>query len=87
MCALGAARLCPSYRKVDPKSIASRVKVELLPEEEPDDAALQIKSEDGTGTLLVETKDEFTLSPTVKKELDAVEDIASVKTEHSPLDW
>lgn len=38
LCALGAARLCPSYRRVDAKSVASRVKVDFLPESQEDHA-------------------------------------------------
>ncbi|KAK0550666.1 orotidine 5'-phosphate decarboxylase [Tilletia horrida] len=34
LCILSSAKLCPSRRKVDPKSIESRVKVEFLPEDE-----------------------------------------------------
>ncbi|PWN34962.1 DNA glycosylase [Meira miltonrushii] len=66
LCALGAAKLCPSYRKVDPKSIASRVKVELLPEEEEvaaetnvdPTAAVKLEGPEGGGTLLIKEEDE-----------------------------
>jgi endonuclease III len=66
LCALGAAKLCPSYRKVDPKSIASRVKVELLPEEDEVANELNVEATDavklegpeGSGTLLVKEEDE-----------------------------
>ncbi|KAK0546454.1 orotidine 5'-phosphate decarboxylase [Tilletia horrida] len=34
LCVLATAKLCPSRRKVDPKSIESRVKVEFLPEDD-----------------------------------------------------
>ncbi|MCO5590048.1 hypothetical protein L7F22_044017 [Adiantum nelumboides] len=61
-----AAKLCPSYRKVDPKSIASRVKVELLPEEDEEANELEVDATDavklegpeGSGTLLVKQEDE-----------------------------
>lgn len=71
LCSLGAAKLCPSYRKVDPKSIASRVKVELLPEEEGEEgrkipadpnvnatAAVKLEGPEGGGTLLIKEEDE-----------------------------
>lgn len=66
LCALGAAKLCPSYRKVDPKSIASRVKVELLPEEDEGAAesntepiaAVKLEGPEGGGTLLIKQEDE-----------------------------
>lgn len=66
LCALGAAKLCPSYRKVDPKSIASRVKVELLPEEDEvtanssitPTAAVKIEGPEGGGALLIKQEDE-----------------------------
>jgi endonuclease-3 len=78
LCALGAARLCPSYRKVDPKSVLNRVKVELLPEDDEQGtttnversapaAAVQIEGADGVGELLVKTEE---LPTPIKEELD-----------------
>lgn len=70
LCALGAAKLCPSYRRVDPKSIASRVKVELLPEDEEGaavqangdghqaaTAVVKLEGPEGTGAMLVKQED------------------------------
>lgn len=80
LCSLGSHRLCPSYRKVDPKSVASRVKIELLPETElngEQDTAVKLEGPDGQGALLV-------------KEQDAIEDTKplskGVKVE-DPLEW
>lgn len=46
LCTLGAARICPSYKKVDPKSAESRIKVELLPED-PEDVDVENNAEVG----------------------------------------
>ncbi|MCO5602791.1 hypothetical protein L7F22_056929 [Adiantum nelumboides] len=87
LCALGAARMCPSYRKVDPKSVLKRVKVEFLPEgtQHPSDArvkpeveeAIKVEGPDGAGVLL-EDKDAVQAATGIKTE-------AAVKEES--LDW
>lgn len=53
LCDLGSQRLCPSYRKVDATSIASRKQVVLLPEE--GEAEVKVEGPDGVGKLVVET--------------------------------
>lgn len=71
LCDLGKARLCPSYRKVDPKSAATRKQVVLLPDSDDEgeqdekkarDAAnpaveVPIEGPDGVGKIEVKVED------------------------------
>lgn len=47
LCDLGKARLCPSYRKVDPKSAATRKQVVLLPESDEEGEKGENEAKDG----------------------------------------
>lgn len=76
LCSLGSHRLCPSYRKVDPKSVASRVKIELLPELDSG-AAVKVEGPDGQGALLVKEEDVIEAATPASN---------GVKIE-DPLDW
>jgi hypothetical protein len=83
LCNLGSARLCPSYRKVDPKSVASRVKVELLPDLDAEDEtkiAVKLEGPEGPGSLLVKEEDVNSSTLNVLK-------TATIKTEDEQLDW
>jgi hypothetical protein len=84
LCSLGAHRLCPSYRKVDPKSIASRVKIELLPEEDDlnglTSATVKVEGPDGEGALQIKQED-------VAGEAVAPVIANGIKQETDRLDW
>ncbi|CAO1620649.1 unnamed protein product [Parajaminaea phylloscopi] len=72
LCDLGKARLCPSYRKVDPKAAATRKQVVLLPKSDSDsedvksglaedmktgnEAKLAVSMEGPDGTGLIKTE-------------------------------
>ena len=82
LCDLARDKLCPSRRKVDPKSIANRVQVHLLDEEDEDlksTPQLEVKLEveggpDGDGAMLA-----------TKAEVDNA--VAIVKKENGSVDW
>ncbi|CAD6893096.1 unnamed protein product [Tilletia laevis] len=78
LCILSPAKLCPSRRKVDPKSIESRVKVEFLPQDAEGNA---IESFPHKFRYVVDYEDLGAGSSKVKKEEGGVLLAAKVEVE------